>query len=486
VENFMRSIENGAIHQKIRVSELLGPNIKAKRLLDINVAEKQTAQLGNVVVRTDIKSSLSPFLVLPEYRTQYPEVVTQALVNLYAEYNRAFNPLVKANREWDTDYQFCMTSNETPINRWVQIDMVGLPDGFMKTATNFNEEDVREALRKRIFEIENSLAMYQILENLFSNGQQDTLFKRQFRASLDALRERYGKPIALLAVTDQKYQAMKESEFGKSAEETLVDAEVMELSGFDRFFGPEEFKKYLEENRGKCDYLLYVRSSDPVAKLKKPDTVVENPLLENPDMRRIIKKHAITFNIDAPSMDYVRRINDTKAYMPIMGMGIEVCSDTDILSTEFAAHLSGGKPYASYGKNRLSPEFVKYLRSQGIDPAKVESGETALRAKPMKGAYGGYGHLRGVLGNTVFRKELRQSLRSRGHYVMQPEMQTPIITNESDGIAYTYIDRVFLSTINGTNYRFMGGCRSLMPLDSSEAKNGRNHGSKHTVYAEIS
>lgn len=461
----MRSIESEPINVE---TAKLAPktNIEAKRLLDLSVAEKQSAPLGKVFVRTDIKSSLGPFPVLPEYRIQYPEAIIKALGNLHAEYNQAFRPLVAVNREWDTDYQYCMTPDGTPINRWVQIDMVGLPDEFLGKATSFSEEELRKALRGKIFEIENSLAMYQLLENLFSNGQQDTLFNRQFRASLDDLRQRYGKPITLLAVTDQKYQAMKESEFGKVAQEPLTDAEVMGLSGFDRFFSPEEFKKYLEENGGKCDYLLYARTSDPVAKLRKPNTIVENPLLEHDDARRIIKANSLTFNVDNPSWvtGDIKRINDTKEYMPLMGMAYAVYSVEDL----------------------FSPGFAEYLRLQEVDPVKIKSGEVVLRAKPMKGAYGGYGHLRGTLIDREFRRKLwKDGLRDRGPYVVQPEMQTPVIINESDGATYTYIERVFLST-NGQDYSYMGGFRSLMPLDSIEAKNGRNHGSKYTVYSEIS
>lgn len=437
---------------------------EAQRFLDRAVVEPQTARLGEVVVKNDIKSTIGPFFILPEYRIQYTGVVTEALGDLYAEYNRSFRTLVAANREWSTDYQFCMTPDGTPINSWVQIDMVGLPKRFLEASANLSEADVREALRGKIFEIENSLAMYQLLENIFSKGQQDTLFKRKFRASLDELREKHGRQIALMAVTDQKHQAMKESEFGKRAEEPLTDEEVMQLSGFDRFFGPEEFQKYLAENEGECDYLLYARTSDPVAKLRKPSTKVEIPLLEDDRTRRIIKANAITFNVDNPAWESgsPERINDTKAYLEAMGMAYGAGSYEDL----------------------NSPEFREYLKSQGIDPFKVESGDARLRAKPMQGAYGCYGHVRGRILEGDFRKDVKRNMRERGPYVIQPEMPTPTIINATDGRAYTYIDRVFFST-DGQNYRYMGGFRSLMPLDSNEAKQGRIHGNGSTVWAEI-
>lgn len=452
---------------------------------DKHVEAPTDATLGPVVETTNIKSSIGPFKILPEYKTRYPEVITHALASLYVEYNEAFRPLVAANKEWGTDYQHCITPDGTPVNNLVQIDMVGLPAGFLEVADSLRTEEMRDALRGRIFEIENSLAMYQFLENIFAYDGQQSSFKGQFRASLDTLREKHGMPIALLAITEQKHQAMRETEFGKRDGEPLTNEEVQSLSGFDRFFSPDEFQQHLIENEGQSDYLLYVRSSDPVAKLRKPNTPVENPLLKNAEIRRVIKANAITLNIDAPEMDPAARINDTKEYMQDMNMAYTVHAEADLLSPEFVEHLSQGRAYVNYPDGgRLSPEFADYLRGQGADPVKVESGETDLRAKPMKGSYGCYGHISGPVRNKKFRQNLRRNLRERGDYVIQPEMSTPVIINATDGQGYTYIDRVFLST-DGTSFRFMGGFRSLMPIASVEAQNGRVHGSDATVWAEI-
>lgn len=439
------------------------PALEAKSLLDQNIAVPETASLGTVALRTDIKSTLGPFQIYPEYKTAYPQVVIQALESLYAEYNQSFCPLVDANREWDSDYRHALAPDGTPINSFVQIDMVGLPAGFLEQAATLREEDVAEALRGHIFEIENSIAMYSLLEYFFSDGNSDTLFKRQFRGGLDDIRQKYGRKVALLAVTDQKYQAMKETEFGKRTGEPLTDTEVMEYSGFDKFFSPEEFKKYIEENGGQCDYLLYVRSSDPVSKMKRPDLVIDEGLLADDDTRRIIKANALTFNIDDPNLPIgsSKRINDTKEYLGAMGMAFPVF----------------------YGEDLASAEFNSYLRSQGVDPARVASGEQAIRVKPMKGTYGGYGHIRGALGGEL-RRDLRDALLKRGSYVVQPELQNPTITNQDDGRTYIYIDRVFFSS-DGQNYRFMGGERTLMPNDSIEAQNNRVHGNSSSVYAEI-
>lgn len=428
------------------------------------VEKSQQTNLGEIQAREDIHSTLSPFLYSREYKSHYPKTVTNALENLFAEYNRAFIPLVSSNRESETDYQFATSELGTPINYFVQVDMVGLPDEYLRMASSLNEVLVREVLRRNIFEIENSMAMYGLLQGIFSNNEGESLFRNRFRASLDEIRQKHNMPIGLLAVTDQKHQALREIEFGKQEDEVLTDDEVRSISGFDKLFGPGEFLRYLEQNGGKCDYLLYARTSDPVFKLRKPDTKVDVPLLENVRTRRIIKANAITFNVDDP-LEFMppKRINDTKAYLPLMGMGFEISDLIDFNSSDFR----------------------EYLIKQGIDPDKVVNGEASLRAKPLQGTYGCYGHVRGRLTSGDFRKELRRNLFQRGNYVIQPEMPIPTLINSHDGTEYVFIDRNFLFTDGVNKPVFLGGFRSLMPADSNEAKNGRVHGSSANVVAEI-
>ena len=114
----------------------------------------------------------------------------------------------------------------------------------------------------------------------------------------------------------------------------------------------------------------------------------------------------------------------------------------------------------------------------------IECNRAAVRTKPMQSSYGCYGHLRGSFADKRLRQELRKNLRERGPYVIQPEMHIPTIINETDGKAYAYIDRNFLAFTNGQP-RFLGGFRSLMPIESKEAQNGRIHGNGSTVWAEI-
>jgi hypothetical protein len=340
--------------------------------------------------------------------------------------------------------------------------MVGLPEAFLQEISCVPEEVVRETLRKRVFEIENSLAVYSILENLFSRNGRDSFFRTHFRAVLDTLRERFGKPIALLAVTEPKQNAMLASEFSKRADEPLTDAEVKSLSGFDTFFGPERFRRYLVSNGSRCEYLLYIRSSDPVDKLKKPELTVDHPLLGDSEIRRVIKAHALTLNVDAPGMEFSKRINDTKEYMVSMGMAFPIENEESILSSE----------------------FNKYLLRQGIDSEAVAEKKAALRFKPVKGTYGCYGHLSGILADGKLHREIMRSIRKRGAYLVQPEMAVPTITNRTDRTVFVYIDRNFFGMVNG-HPQFLGGVRNLMPLDSIEAREGRIHGNQSAVYAEI-
>lgn len=452
--------------------------------LNRNESVNESVEVGKIVERTDVQSSIGPFHFVPEYKVHYPVKVIQALSELYQEYNMAFTDLVEKNREWPTDYQYCMFGpGGTPVNCGVQIDMVGLTPEFLEAAPGMSLAEVKEFLRRHIFEIENSLAMYQLLEKSFWDGR-NSFFKERFRAALDELRQRFGMPIALLAVTDQKYEAMKASEFGKGVDEALSGAEVKELSGFDAFWGPEEFLQHLAEHNGECRYLLYARTSDPVAKLKKPGVEVEQPLLGDLEIRRVIKANALTFNVDAPEMEFDAFINDTKEYMPVIGMGYIAHSETDVYSTAFTDHLQAGRAPADFFGEKFTPAFAHFLQDHGVAAAEISSGDVMLRTKPLKCCYGCYGHVFGSALDRKFRSEFRRNLRKRGAYIVQLEMDIPRLESVSDRQEYMYIDRNFFAFTNGAP-RFLGGFRSLMPMDSVEAKKGRNHGSQFTVWAEV-
>lgn len=444
---------------------------EAKAYLKEMIATPEVTDLGQVVVRHDIESSIGPFYTLPEHKTEYPNSVKEAVGQLFHEYNEQFKGLVELNREWDTDYQYAS------LNRWVQIDMVGLPQRFLDKAETLPVNELKEVLRGNIFEIENSLAMYGTMERINSQNGEQTRFDLVFRTSLDVLRETYGKKVALLAVTEQKYQAMKESEFGKVGNEAVTDEDVYRISGFDKFFSPQEFLEHVTEKDGDSDYLLYVRSSDPVSKLKNPNLHIDIPLLENDETRRIIKAYSITYNIDNPNepVGSPKRINDTKAYLAPMGMAYRVDHVEDAFTTI-------NRPNDTLVT--LNPGLAEYLKSQGMDEEVVNSGNVTIHAKPLQGTYGCYGHISLRTERNKDRKELRDSLKSRGPYVIQPKLKTPVVVDSKTQQAYTYIDRNFFWT-DGNTTVFMGGFKHMMPLEHTEAKSGRIHGNGATHWAEI-
>ncbi|NTU70180.1 hypothetical protein HGB13_05215, partial [bacterium] len=418
--------------------------------LERYVEQPEIKNLGPLIVRDDIESlkhtvdangsekvERATFNVLPEHITYYPDTVLTSLAQLHAEYNVAFAPLIEKNREWDTDYQYCLQGpGGTPVNYFVQIDMVGLPHDFLNAAASQPIEVVLEQLRNNMFEIENSVAMYQLLGRMFSNTEgrpaNGSRWGATFREGLDVLRQKFNKPIALLAVTEQKNEAMRESEFGKAPGEPLTDEEVYTQSGFDTFMGPDEFAQHVRENGGDSAYLLYVRSSHPTTKLKNPSIEIHHPLLGDADMRRIIKANTLTMNIDDPAWNPMdgRMINDTKEHLPTVGMGFPVYGLPDLSDPAF---------------NVLINQFKAYLLTHGADPDKIDSGELAIHFKPMLASYGAYGHGKDILGRPSLWKQVAKEISRRGPYILQREMKNPKVVNinATDGRAYIYINRNF-------------------------------------------
>lgn len=414
----------------------------------------EEADVGPLVTNTDLRSSFGAIKIFPRYKVEYPGVAIGALIQLYREYNRAFGSLVEANREWANDYHFC-TSRSGIVNYLVQFDMLGLPLDGIDSIKSGTVEAAREFLRYRIFEIENSLATYQIYERVFAHASGHSLFSERYRIVLDSLRQRFDLPVALLAVTDEKYEALRATEYGKVAGERLSVAEIRELSGFDALLGPRDLEHGTIEGS-----LLYVRSSDPISRLKDPAHVILQPLLGDEATRQVIKAQTVTLNVDAPDMEFQHRINDTKEYLVAMRMGYLVSSREDF----------------------ESPAFEQYLRSQELTLDDVIRRTVRLRAKPLKGAYGCYGHIRGFANSEFFRR-LRRELDRRGPYVVQPEMIYPMISDRN-GKLYTATDRLFFGIV-GDDPVFLGGFRFLMPVDSLEARRGRSHGHADAIWAEI-
>ena len=455
------------------------------------VLEKQT--FNWTYRQKPLQSSLWSVSVIDWYDVKYPQLVIDVLWELYQEYNLAFSDLIIKNRENDGDYKYTFDENWNPTNYFVQIDMTWLPEWFLDEVERWSisKRQLKEILRNRIFELENSLAMYQLLSVVFSRNWEPTRFWETFRWLLDKLREKHWKPIALLAVTQEKYEAMLLSEFWSDSQNITPD-KVKDLSWFDAFFWPEQFQRMLDENGWKCPYLLYTRSSLPVSQLRNPEDNWHASILDDDNLRRIVKENSITYNVDSSSMAYSDRINDTKEYQQEMWIAFWFDSIDELFTKEFLEHLRNGKQpkvwtlYSSYSWPRLSEKFREFIEKRWVDSTLVDNWEIKLRFKPMKEAYWCYWHLSGSLDDKKLRAELSRNLRRRWSYVVQVDMLQPKISDEADEREFTYIDRVFF-WINPQNWAptFMWWFRSLMPLDTEEAKKWRNHWNSETQWVEI-
>lgn len=431
---------------------------QAKALLEKTMEQPIPLPLGKVEKRTDIQSAIGEFLTFPEYQTHYPESIQEALMELHAEYNTAFQPLVENNKEFETDYQQAIDSENHAISRIVRFDLVALPPEFLEQAGNLPAEVVKEVLRKNIFEVENAFGMYQLVQRIGITEDQKSVLRKRFEEALNEIRKLTRKKIAILTTNPEKDASVRALEFGKMNTEKPTDQEVYELSGFDKYYSPEDFKAMIEK-KGDCEELLVVRSSEPNSKLKNPNHELESNLLNDSELRRIIKANAITLNIDNPEGGSGTLINDSKAYLPEMKMGF-------LLQDQELSELN-------------SDEFKTFLLSNGINP---EEGYKTLRAKPVS-CTGAYGQMT-LKNKSKSRRNLKNEIKKRGDYILQPEMKTPIFVNENNGEHYTGIDRVFTAIVNGKP-TFIGGVRNYISTSNHEAKNGRIHGSKDTIYTEI-
>ncbi len=429
------------------------------------------------------------------YKVRYPSLVIKALEELYAEYNSSFDDLIQKNTEWDEDYQYSYDNNQNPVNYFCQIDMTWIPQEFLDQVEKwfYTKEQVKAILRNRIFEFENSLAMSGLLSNMFAK-EGESFFWEKLWEVLEGIRKKFGKPIAILTVTDEKYNALKKEEFWQEEDEELDSDRVRKLTWFDTLLSPDEFKKILEKNGGEAPYIVYVRSSIPNTNLRRPGSEDYNQLLEDDMVRKAVRKNSISLNVDKPSMEEEEKINDTKEYQLEMWMSYPISDLADFFSEDFADYLKNGKPpkksnvskYDAWEGDRLSKNFKKFLEEKWISPSAVENGEIEIRAKPLKESYWCYGHIKWTLDNKKFRQELSKEISRRGSYVIQLEMPQPTITNEYDDQQFMFIDRVFFG-YNQSKWEevFMGWFRSLMPVDSVEAKKWRNHWNENTHWVEI-
>ena len=427
--------------------------------LDLGTASRVYGLANSVRASSGVVQPI-PVFAFHDCRLAYPSIVTEALLRLFEEYNQNFSSLVEANREWETDYQYLRCADGEYRNLFAQIDMAALPLPLIERLSmpGIRLEAVCEALRNNIFEIENSIAGYDYTTRTFETQVRTVPIKTKWHAALDRLRKRYGKPIALLASTEEKFESLCVFEFGTDAPPS--DDHVKRISGFDKLIGPAEFAAHIDDRKGSCDYLLFVRASEPLEKLRRPATQIEYPLLADPRLRQAIKAHAITINVDTPNAPYDTLVNDTKAYMRPMDMGFEIGAVDDLLSVELARHLAAGAPFADFHGPKFSPRVVTYLRKKGVSPAQINGGDIEFRFKPLKGTYGCYGHVRGSLSSRSTRRKLKIEINARGPYVVQIEIPPHVIEDQRTGDRYHGMHRNFVGFDDDTPSFFRRHVRS--------------------------
>jgi len=426
-----------------------------------SVKKDELFNLGTVVTRHDIPSTLGPFEFASNCETVYPPNVIETLNQLVEEHARVFSQFIPANTENNNlAYRHCPIIAGKFVEPFFQVDIAGLSQDVLGNTNTESAENLMEILRGRIFEFEPSIAMYGLIETFGGAGTLGI----KFREHLNVLRKIHNRPVVLLAPTFEKFEAMREEEFGKTANEPLTTGEVNTVSGFDGLWGPNEFLNHLKENGNSCKCLLYVRPSDPISKLIDPKQKVPNPLLDDPSIRRVIRNNAITLNIDNPDwpINDPRRIKDSKAALPLMDMGFEVNSINDLISDQ----------------GFLTNKFNCFITLHNLSPVSF------FRAKPMRGVYGGYGQRVIRPSNKMGVNWLKNSLDLRGPYIIQPEIEPLIIKDRTSEQPFAVMDRAFFSTVRGFS-EFIGGIRILIPTDSNEAKRKRLHGTDAMISAPI-
>ncbi|GIW64436.1 MAG: hypothetical protein KatS3mg092_0369 [Patescibacteria group bacterium] len=425
---------------------------------------------------------------------EYPPQIIEAIAQILNDYNCAFSNVLGI-RQPEGSYPLVRFDGNF-INLMVQVDMAGLPLSLLEQTQRFSPEELYKLLAPRIFEIENSLAMYNLMRGFGSpdNGEDPnkpysplSFFGVNFDSCLETLKEYFGKGIFLGTATDAKYEAMATSEFGVFPNDLLnMDSEqrrqwVKLLSGFGGFLSPDGVKKMLGRN-----VALYMRTSYPKTWLIHPgkNTPYNIPLLEDDKIRGQLRKLSITPNIDDPRVvNFIiiglqngsLSIGVDENGIPFIGSSLEmtggfypqIINDTK----EYFAYM--GFPIVGHYNLEAVEEFIRNSPN--------------FRFKPLWLHYGCYGHLRPIdfEKQKDFMGELKRNMKMRGPYIIQPEIPAYHVNDPENG-EFEIIHRLFFGfDPKSGRYKFIGGLYDALPADSNEAKKGRLHGNKQAVWGQI-
>jgi hypothetical protein len=146
-------MEKGKVHREAqRLIHELNSLVKIEECID----------LGPVVERDDIKSSLSPFNTFGVHQ-EIPQNLIEAYNALFKEHNEAMQEPINHSIEHHTDYQYIRFEGKI-INPFAQIDTRGLPQAFLDSINNVSPQVLVEMLRLgAVFEVEVSIAMSKML-----------------------------------------------------------------------------------------------------------------------------------------------------------------------------------------------------------------------------------------------------------------------------------------------------------------------------------
>ena len=410
---------------------------------------------------------------------RYPEQLLKVLWELYQEYNEIFQTLLEKNKESSQDY--VNSAFETPTNIAVQIDMTGMPPKFLSDISSwkYSDTELKQFVSSKIFEIENSLAAYSLLRNLWESS----VFQENFDEQLDKIRATTSKKVKLLVLSEEKYKSVASFDAWFIDDSQDRAATVRANTWFDDLYGPEDILKAKEENE---EALYYVRASLDRAWLKNPDWNFSQDLLSNHELRAYIKRNSVTLNIDNPDSEYDEIVNDSKEYMPAMKMGYRVESMADIFTQEYIDYMQIQKKKGTFEWSIYCEQLQQYLLEKSYSLEQIQANWVELHLKPMKVAYWAFWHVSWDFTKSDKRQKLQKELTNRWSYILQPRMRNSECFDETSAEGYIYIDRIFMGIDPLTQSpKFIGWFRNFMPKESQDGKKWIVHGSPKTVYASI-
>lgn len=430
---------------------------------------------------------------------EYPDAVKSALASIFHDFNSATSHLMTEHVQSDGDYRHINGENGF-FHTAVQIDMTALPPEFLQIADKLDPSIVKRVIKEAIYEMEPFLAREMFLRKI--SDRWGTPFTSTFDHVLNNIRDKTGKPIWMVASTNSKLDNIV-------LEEYAGDARNIREAGYDGILAPDEFVQILRDNGYESPAALVMRTSLSAAILKGEAQREYNPIFDDHQIRAAIRASSLTINVDNPLSG--RRMNDTKAALPLMGMGFSIGDITHFINPVVIASVENrfGLKWKDIiitqkdnaGLNNkvtgyvsqlakenpdiiLTEDFAFYLIDNGYDPKTIVLGQQELRAKPEEGFYGSIMHTSFKPTSLGSLRTLYNGLGTVGNLVIQPERPRIHLLNTDNGSMYHSIHRNFLVT-DGKNYYFAGGFNSLMPTDAPEYKKRRNHGNSNTRWGAI-